>query len=133
MLTSCSFTVNIWKKVCLTLKIPRFWEGDNLDQSVYRWYKKCKVCHTLPAIISSKIWNVRNISLFEDHLHDPNSIYLQILNLEKEFSKRTDLTKKPRVMKDIQHFGVFGYFDGEEKLWSLCCGRNINMFSNKHS
>ena len=52
-------------------------------------------------IISLKIWNVKNIIIFEDHLRDLNSISLQILSLEKEFDKRKELVEKTIVMKGI--------------------------------
>ena len=27
----CRFTVEVWKILCLALKIPRYWEGENFD------------------------------------------------------------------------------------------------------
>ena len=35
MLASCSFTIEIWKKNCLVLKISQVWEGENFDDCVF--------------------------------------------------------------------------------------------------
>ena len=102
------FTIEIWKKACLALKISEVWEGGNFDHCVFQWYKNCKIFHTLPARISWKIWKVRNVSIFEDQLQDTDSIFLQFTKLEREFSSRSDAITKPRILKDIEFNGVVG-------------------------
>ena len=67
LLLNCSFFVNIWKTMCISLKIHRNWEGDNFNHSCCMWFKNCRDFNSLPTIVSWKIWNVRNTNIFEDH------------------------------------------------------------------
>ena len=64
LMIHCSFTVNIWKNVCLALKIPRILKGYNIDDPCYLCLKNCKSHYFLLAIISWKIWNVRDSYFF---------------------------------------------------------------------
>ena len=83
LLVNCSFSINIWKTVCIALSIQRNWEGDNFNHSCYTWFKNCRDFHSLHAIVSWKIWNVRNTNIFEDHLQDQSSICIQNLKYGK--------------------------------------------------
>ena len=60
-----------------------------------------------------------------------NSICLQILNIEKEFSMRKDLIANPRVMMEILNVGVVGYFDGAAKD-GLCVAGVVLWIKNSH-
>ena len=61
-----------------------------------------------------------------------NSICLQILNIEKEFSMRKDLIANPRVMMEILNVGVVGYFDGTAKD-GLCAASVVLLINNSRS
>ena len=61
-----------------------------------------------------------------------NCISLQILSLEKEFGKRKELNENSIFMKEIQYYGVGGYFDGATKN-GLCVARVVLLINNFHS
>ena len=51
--------------------------------------------------------------------------------MEKDFGKRKELAEKPRVMKEIQYFGVVGFFDEATKD-GLCATRVFLLINNYH-
>ena len=52
--------------------------------------------------------------------------------MEKEFGKRKEIIKIPRVMKEFLYYGVVGYFDGAVKD-GLCSAKVVLLISSFHS
>ena len=96
------------------------------------WFKNCRYFHSLPAIVSWKIWNVRNTNIFEYHLQDQRSICIHILNMEKEFRLKKAFSIKPRGLKDIQNRHAFGLFDGATND-GICVDGVVLRIINSHS
>ena len=101
------------------LKIPRIWEGDNFDHACYLWYKNCKGFYTLPAIISWKLWTIRNTYIFYEHLQDKDLIFSHILKLENDFGMKKEIVVNARVMKYLQSAGFVGFFNGAASRFLL--------------
>ena len=132
LLTGCEFTLHIWKNICFLLNITQVWEEENFDICLLHWLNSSKNYHSLPAIISWKIWSVGNVCLFEDHLQSSNIVCNHIIQLNEEFNTKPVTNSKPRYLKDIQLNGAIGDFDGKTKD-GLCAARVVLMINNIHA
>ena len=97
LLTRGEFTLRIWKKICFILNITEVWEEENFDVCLSNWINSSKYYHSLPAVISWKIWRVRNICLFENHLQSSFNICSNIIQLIEEFSFTPVTFSRPKL------------------------------------
>ena len=111
LLINCSFTVEIWKKVCLSLKISQSWEGGNFDQCVFSGIKIVEFILLYQLSFLRKYGLLGILTSLRNIYRTQVLSVCKILSLEKEYTKRIEVVSKSIILKEIQFNGVVGYFD----------------------